>query len=489
MFNKELSIAYTIIPLILISVVLAAVWLERWSVPVIVVAMGIGILFGSDVLNAIHFNDAELTKKVADLALVLILFHGGFVTKRSDFRSVALPAGGLATWGVILTALFTLLTLWKVLGWDFQLACLLAVIISSTDAAAIFATMRRQSLSPRISTLVEVESAANDPMAILLTVIAVQFFAEQKSGVPSLPLTFFWKFIIGPVIGWLMARGAVAVFNWLAPQERGHYYILYLSVALLTYGLAEAYQASGIMAVFIAGYTMGNHSFIHKQGIAGFSAALSTVANVGLFILMGLLVDPHRWGTLWPKGLTLFLVLTFIGRPLAVAVSTIGMRLKTSEKIFTMWAGLRGSVPVVLATYPAASGLDKDHTIFSLVFFAVFLSILLQGSTLGIFARWLRLTTTKRPKRLYELELITMAKSDMNLFEVDLPGPQGCEGPRIQDLKLPEHAVITMISRGPEVVSPRGQTRLNGWDHVTVLAHAKDERAVLHALRSPFMQD
>lgn len=481
-----MDVAYIIAPSILIAVVLAAVWLERWSVPVILVALGAGIVFGSDVLNLWAFDDVILTNQVANMALVFILFHGGFVTKKADFRAVALPAGGLATWGVMLTAAVTFACLHWALGWSWELSLLLAVIISSTDAAAIFSILRRQSLPPKLSSTVEIESAANDPMAILLTLVAVAAVGSGATLGAGMVASFFWKFTVGPVIGYALARASLWLFNRLMPEDRGYYYVLFMGVVLLTYGLAEAAHASGMLAVFSAGFVMGNRSFVHKQGVANFSEALSTVANIGMFVLMGLLVFPHEWGALWVQGIVLFLVITFVARPVAVFVGTIGMKLSTRYKLFASWAGLRGSVPIVLATYPAAEGLALGQEVFNLVFFAVILSILVQGSTMGTVAKWMGLSEPSRPKPLFNLELITMAHSDYDLVVVDLPDPKGAPGPKIRDLALPEGAVITLITRGNEVVLPKGNTRLQGWDQVTVLAHAPDEEAVVAALLDPF---
>src|SRR5574338_510220 len=389
-----------------------------------------------------------LTNQVANMALVFILFHGGFVTKRSDFRAVALPAGGLATWGVLLTAGVTFLCLRFALGWPLEKAVLLAVIISSTDAAAIFSILRRQSLPSTLSSTVEIESAANDPMAILLTVVAVAAFASGEAKGGELVLSFLWKFTVGPAIGFVLAKGALQLFNRLTPHDRGYYYVLLLALELLTYGLSEAAQASGMLAVFTAGFVMGNRPFVHKQGVLNFSEALSTIANIGLFALLGLLVSPRDWSGLWVQGVLLFLVLTFVGRPAAVFLGTMGMGFGTKNKVFAAWAGLRGAVPAVLATYPAAAGLESGKEVFNLVFVAVLLSILIQGSTLGTVARWLGLAEVSRPKPLFNLELITMAHTDYDLVVVDLPDPPGAEGPRIRDLALPQGAIITRISRG-----------------------------------------
>jgi len=481
-----LYVAYIIVPILLIAVVLAAVWLERWSVPVILVALGLGIVFGSDVLKLLEFHDFVLTNQVANLALVFILFQGGFSTSLENFRAVALPAGGLATWGVALTALVLFACLRFGLGWPLELSVLLAVIISSTDAAAIFSILRRQSLPQRLASTVEIESAANDPMAILLTTVAITAFTSGEALGWGTVLSFFWKFGMGPVFGRFFGLAALWLFNRLQPQDRGYYYVLFLGFVLLTYGVAETAQASGMLACFTAGFTMGNRPFVHKQGVQNFSEAVSTIANIGMFALMGLLVSPSEWKDLWWQGTLLFLLLTFVARPAAVFIGTVGMRLPFKHRLFAAWAGLRGSVPIVLATYPAAAGLEIGRQIFSLVFFAVLLSIIVQGSTLGTVAKWLRLSEPSRPKPLVALELVTMAPSDYDLVVVDLPDPKGAKGPRIRDLDLPEGAVIALITRGSEVVLPKGDTRLLGWDRVTVLAHAPDEAAVRRALLEPF---
>jgi cell volume regulation protein A len=467
---------------LLVVVVLVSAVLDRWSVPVILVALGAGIIFGSDVLGVWDFSDVALTHQAANIALAFILFYGGFSTRREEFRSVALVAGGLAIWGVVLTAAATFVFLWGVLGWPFEQAMLLSVIISSTDAAATFSILRRQRIPRKLSSTLEIESAANDPMAILLTVTVVGAFTSGTGHWYTVVLSFVWKSAGGIAIGWLLALAALWLFNRLGPRDRGHYYVLLLGVVLMVYSLAEQADTSGMLAVFVAGYVIGNRPFVHKQGVASFSSALSTIADISMFVLMGLLISPRQWITLWPKGVVLFLVLTLFARPVAVWLGTIGMKLGLKNRTFISWAGLRGAVPIVLATYPLAAGMEVGRDVFNLVFFAVLMSVLIQGSSLGVVAKWLKLSTPSRPQPLYNLELLTMARSDMDLFVVDLPGPEGAEGPRIRDLPLPAGSVIVLITRGAEVVIPKGNTHLEGWDQVTVLAHVKDEPAVRSAL-------
>ncbi len=481
-----MDVVYVVGPVLLIAIVLAAVWLDRWSVPAILVALGAGVLFGSDVLRLWHFDDIELTNQVANLALVFILFHGGFSTQHSDLKAVTLPAGGLATWGVFLTAAASFGVLHGLFNWPLHKALLLSAIISSTDAAAIFSILRRQSLPPKLSSTVEIESAANDPMAILLTVAVIEGITSAQSTWLMSVLLFIWKFTAGPLCGWILAQAALWLFNRINPEDRGHYYVLSVGIILLIYGLTEMINGSGMLAVFVAGYLMGNRPFVHKQGVANFSAAVSTVANVGMFALMGLQVFPHQWEKIWMDGILLFLVLTLLARPFAVWLGTAGMGLGWRNKTFISWAGLRGAVPIVLATYPAAAGLAIGQEVFNLVFFAVLLSIAIQGSTMGWLARLLNLTSPKRPMPLFHLELVTMAESDFDLMVVELPDPQGAIGPAIADLRLPAGSVIVLITRGKDIVVPKGSTHLRGWDRVTVLAHAKDHETIHSVLLDAF---
>ncbi len=295
---------------------------------------------------------------------------------------MALAAGGLATWGVVLTAAATFVILWGVLKWPLQEAMLLAVVISSTDAAATFSILRRQRIPRKLSSTLEIESAANDPMAILLTVAVVDAFTFGTGPLYTVALSFVWKAAAGVAIGWVLSYAAVWLFNRLRPSDRGHYYVLVLGVVLLMYGLAEEARASGMLTVFVAGYMIGNRPFVHKQGVTNFSAAISTIADISMFVLMGLLISPRQWATLWPKGVVLFLVLTLFARPVAVWLGTVGMKIGMKNRVFISWAGLRGAVPIILATYPLAAGLEVGRDVFNLVFFAVLMLMLASRSSL-----------------------------------------------------------------------------------------------------------
>ena len=519
--NNTAVLIYFTIPLILLIVVVSAVILDKRSVPVILIALFAGLVFGSDGLNFWDFDNMSLANQFAQLALVFILFHSGFCTKTYTIRRVALPALGLATWGVILTAIFTFLCLHFLLGRDRNLSLLLSVIISSTDAAAIFSILRKQPLNKKLTATLEVESAANDPIAIMLTMIAVQSISSSADiKIPFLVLSFLWKFMAAPIMGYIIAKFVVWLINKLSPQETGYYHIIMICTAMFTYGIAEALNASGILAVFSAGIIIGNKKFVHKQGVYNFSSAFSTISNILLFILLGVLVEPKEWlqGDLIIKGILLFVILSFIARPLAVALGTIGMRLSLKDKAFTAWAGLRGAVPIVLATYPIAYGIENGKEIFNLVFFVVLLSLMIQGSSLGLFAKLLKISSKTRHESPYSLELFT--KNDMeegqkiDVYTVALPEPEGCIGPAIKDLKFPESTLLLMIARREkqyikynkiinilkrgkkndltkenyiwQVLPPRGDTILRGCDKITILSKIEDEKTVVDLLINSF---
>ncbi|MCL1967577.1 MAG: potassium/proton antiporter [Fibromonadales bacterium] len=540
------NIVYLAIPLILLAVVVSAVYLDKKSIPVILVALFAGIIFGKDGLKFWEFNNMILANQLANVALVFVLFHGGFCTEKNNLKLVALPAVGLASWGVLLTAVCTFVCLYFILGWDKNLALLLAVIISSTDAAAIFSILRKQPLGHKLSSTIEIESAANDPMAILLTIVTVQTLTSSENlSFNVFVWQFLWKFTAGPLFGYVIAKMTVRLINRLTPQENGYYYIILLCTALFTYGFTEALNASGMLAVFTAGIVLGNMQFVHKQGVHNFSAAISMISNILLFVLLGVLVEPRSWfnENMALKGVLLFVFLSFVARPIAVFLGTLGMRIPFKERLFIAWAGLRGAVPIVLATYPTAHNMENGMEIFNLVFFAVLLSLMIQGSSLGKVAKLLKLSTESRPEPPYSLEFFT--KNDMEtgqkitVFTIDLPDPEGAKGPLIRDLRLPENTLLLMITRRQKVSSlfrktqkiislirekhgeevkeledktwaifnkinekkslnkdeeedvwqvlpPRGDTALCGWDQITVLSKVEDEEKIREVLLDSF---
>ncbi len=455
--------------IILIFLTLSAAVFRRFNVPMIILALAVGIFFGSDVTGIIYFDDALLTRQLADIALVFVLFAGGYSIKRADLKPILAPTMVLATLGVLLTMIITTFAFQFLSGWSFARSILVSTVISSTDAAAVFSILRNKSILRRPAAITEIESAANDPMAIITTTLIVQIATGGEIAAGRIALTFAWQLVggvgIGLAVGWL----GLQLFRRIKEVETGYYYLLLIGLILASYGAAGLAGASGMLSAFFAGLVIGNSKLPLKSSISSFTATLSFVANAGLFILLGLLMFPRSLGTVLPQGLLIFLILSFIARPLTVFLCTLGMKLPFNEKVFISWSGIRGSVPIVLATYPAAAGLDPDHQIFNIIFLAVTFSILVQGTTIGKLADLLKLSEREKPKTKQKMELVTVHDTKYELVELFIDGDLYRGESSVASLELPADATITMISRKDRIIAPRGSTVIRPGDILTVL--------------------
>lgn len=477
---------YALIALILIIVVITARLVKRWNMPLIILALGSGIIFGSDVTRLIYFDDAVLAQQIANGALIFVLFAGGFGTKRSNFRPVAVPSMLLATVGVLVTGAVTALGLIRLFGWDTQSAILISAIVSSTDAAAIFSILRTRSIGQRVASVTEIESAANDPMAIIMTTFIIQVYTLGSLNTSIAALVFLWQLIGGIAIGIACGSGAVALFRRIGSIDRAYYYILIIGIILFSFGIADICRASGMLSAFFAGFIMGNARFPFRQSIATFIEALSTIANTGLFVLLGLLVFPRQFADILLPGLVAFAVITLTGRPAAVLLCTAFSRFSIKEKLFLSWSGIRGAVPIVLATYPAAAGLDPEHRLFNIVFFAVTLSVLVQGTTIGKLADLLGLSLPHRPKPLQVMELVSTTANEIELVELSIDEKRYDGSPAISELGLPPGTVITLINRKETLIAPQGATTVLPGDTLFVLTRPEDIKEVNELILSRF---
>jgi cell volume regulation protein A len=456
------------------SLIIAAVFStklsSRFGVPVLIAFIGLGIIVGSDVLNLFYFDDAALTKKIADILLIFILFVGGFQTKRSSLRMVARPALGLATVGVLITAGALGLLVHYVAGYPWPFSFMIASIISSTDAAAVMLVTRQNPIRERVAATLDVESAANDPMAILLTIACVQFASGGSSSMPLVALELLWQFGGGVLVAFLGAKASVFLFDHLESENRGYYYVLIVGLILFAYGLAGLVGANGTIAVFFMGYWLGNSEFVSKRGVSNLLEGISAFANLALFLMLGLLAFPHSFAGVWKEGLAIALLLILVVRPLAVLACALPFKYERRELLFIMWGGIKGAVPIVLATYPAAYGLDPDGKVFNIIFFAVLLSCLSQGLTIGRLAKALKLTVPSKPHSPYSVELHTFRKSDIDMFEIHIEAGSVADGRRIRDLVLPNDCIISSIVRDKAIVPPKGTTLLRADDLLFILA-------------------
>lgn len=454
----------------------------RLSVPGLVVFLSLGMLFGSDGLGLIHFDNPVLAQTFANICLLFILFEGGMRTKKEVLREVLVPSMLLATVGVIITALVVGLSIHWLLGLALPYALLIGAIPSSTDAAAVFALLKNKQLKGRVRGTLESESASNDPMAIILTTAMIQYIQGQLGSPGLLVLNLVLQLVIGAVVGFLTAKAAVILFNKLRLEAQSFYYVMALGVALISFGLADLVWGNGFLAVFVTGVVLGNSRFVFKRGIDLFTEGISTFCHVALFLMLGLLVYPSEAIMVWREGLIVSLVLMFVARPIAVFLTIAFNKYPLRERIFLSWAGIKGSVPIVLATYPLAAGLEQGAYIFNIVFFVVLISTILQGSTIDWSAKKTNLYIGTRQNSPHSLELISLEKSQVELMECDVGKHSPAAGKKVMDLGLPKHALVVGIVRNNDIITPRGATRIQAGDILFILVRYMDKAAVLQCL-------
>jgi len=462
-----------IVAMILLTLVLMASVFYKVNVPVIILSLMIGLIFGSDVTGIIYLDNALLVKEIANAALMFILFIGGFGTKQQHFRLVLTPVLIMSTLGIMLTAVITGYLFHLITGWSFMNSLLVASIISSTDAAAVFSIFKGHPIEARIKTMAELESVSNDPMAIVFTMFVINLMVGQQTSTLASILSFSWQLVGGVGIGLSIGLLAVHIFHKIRHIEAEYFYIYLISIVLLSYSIANAAQTSGMLSSFFAGFVIGNKQIPYKKGLMAFCNSLSFITNVGLFILLGLLAFPRSFSEIWHLGIVIFLLLTLVARPIMIWLVTLVTSLKPKEKLFISAIGVRGAVPIVLATYPAAAGLDSGHEIFNIVFFTVALSMLVQGTTLVPLARKLGLLTKDRNKLPKILELVTVQDTNYEIIEVFIDDEYYEGTCLVRDLKLPPGTLITFINRQGKIIAPSGSVEIHPNDVLTVLVEKR----------------
>ncbi|NLJ55609.1 MAG: potassium/proton antiporter, partial [Firmicutes bacterium] len=457
----------------------------RLGIPGLVLFLALGMIFGSDGLNIVPFDDPLLTQQVSSAFMIIILFEGGFNTKKHLLHLAFRPAFSLATAGVIVTAAALALFSHLVIGIDLYASFLIGAIISSTDAAAIFAILRDKNVQPKSAATLEIESASNDPMAIILTVTVINFVQGVLTNPVSIVASLTWQIVIGILIGYLIGMLGPYLINKIRLDTGGFYYLLVLSLCILSYGLAEELQANGFLAVFFTGFYLGNAEFVYKQGVSRSIEDTSTVCHVMLFLMLGLLVFPSELLTFWKQGVFIALILTFLARPIAVFLCTLFWKYTVKEKLLLCWGGIKGVIPIVLATYPVAAGLEGGHYYFNIVFFVVLLSALVQGSTIEVVAQKLGLLTGNKRLSPHSLELISLEHPGYELLEYDV----GAESPllkrQLQEIPLPEGALVSAIVRENDLLAPRGETVITENDLLYILVRDEDQKELAGVLE-PF---
>lgn len=484
--------ASTIEPYILIGVVLilAAIVASRISarlgVPALLLFLLVGMLAGSEGPGRLHFDDSAAAQAVGVVALALILFAGGLSTEWRAVRNVLAPAAALSTLGVLATAMLLGVFASAVTPLTLVEGLLLGSIVSSTDAAAVFMVLRSKSVSLKeeLRPLLELESGSNDPMAVFLTLGFIQLIIDPAANLADFVPMFLRQMILGGAIGWAAGRGMTFIINRLRLEYDGLYSVLTLALVLLTYSATAMIGASGFLAVYLAGIVMGSRDFIHRRSLVRFHDGIAWLMQITMFVTLGLLVFPSHLLPVIGSGLAVAAFLVFVARPIAVFLILALSRMSMAKKTLISWVGLRGAVPIVLASFPVVAGVEGAQAIFNIVFFIVLTSALVQGSTIPWVARRLGVDIPL-PAQGEEPTVMDVGECIIcTLSEVQVPEGSRAAGRQIVEARLPEDAQILLINRRGRTFTPSGSTVLEPAD--VLLVHADDEAtADLREVLSP----
>jgi potassium/hydrogen antiporter len=455
----------------------ASLLAARVRLPGLLLFLGLGMLVGSDGTGWIEFGrtaeDYELARTIGIVALALILFEGGLTAGFGEIRPVLRPALGLALVGTFVTAGLT----GAAAIWLFDLGTLegllLGSIISSTDGAAIFALLRGSTLRRPLARTLEGEAGLNDPVAVLLVVGFVEWIQEDDFGAADMAFLLVQELgiglAVGVAVGWLAAEGLRRV----RLDTAGLYPVATLATAAIAYGAADALHGSGFLAAYLAGLALGSARIPAKRTVTVFHQGLGWVAQIVMFLTLGLLVFPSELGAAAVEGTALALVLVLLARPVATFVGTAFDRFSAADRIVLGWAGLRGAVPVVLATFPVIAGVEDSREFFNIVFFAVVISTLVQGTTFEPLAKRLGVTTSEPALPRPLAETGTIRRLGAEIVEYPVAPEDAMVGHRVRELGLPRDALLSVIVRGDEAVLPRGSTRVEAGDRLHVVVRSE----------------
>ena len=477
--------------LLLVVSIVAGKTSYRFGVPVILLFVVVGMLAGSEGLGKIYFNNPAVARFVGIIALNLILFSGGLETRWEVIRPVLWHGVTLSTAGVFLTALSVGIFVWAVTDFSFYEGLLLGAIVSSTDAAAVFSMLRSRNmgLKKNIRAVLELESGSNDPMAYFLIVAVMGLITVKDQSALNVIALFIKHVILGGAVGLATGRLGKELINRIALDFSGLYPVLVIAIMFFSFSFTDFIGGNGFLAVYISAVYLGNQYLIHKKTIMQVFDGLAWLMQIVLFLTLGLLVFPSQIIPVIGTGLLLSAFLMLVARPLGVFASLLPFGLKMKTITFISWVGLRGAVPIVFATYPLLAGIDKSGMIFNLVFFISLSSVLLQGTTLSIVARWIRVSVPEKAKQKTppEIELSDTMKSELTEIFIDDGNP--VIGKRILELGFPHAALIALIKRSGKYITPNGSTILESGDTLVIIAENAEALKQANKCLLPLQED
>jgi potassium/hydrogen antiporter len=471
--------------LVLLAAIVAVRFATRIGLPGLLVYLAIGLSLQS----IIHFDDARRAQTLGLAALVLILAEGGLTTRWDDVRPAVAPALLLSTLGVGISMCVTAVIAHLVLGGSWRLAFLLGAVVSSTDAAAVFSMLRKLKLPPRLAGVLEVESGINDAPAVIAVVLLSSHHPQHNAGlVVALVL---YELVAGAAIGFVVAWLGARALRRLALPASGLYPLSVLALAVAGFATASLAHASGFLAVYVAGLLLGNSRLPHRPATRSFAEGIAWLAQISLFVMLGVLVIPSALPREILPAIAVGSALLLLARPFSVAISLLPLKIprvpvpafSRAERLFLSWAGLRGAVPIVLATVPVTAGVPRSRELFGLVFVLVVVFTLVQGPTLPVVARWLGQVVAAEPSHI-DVEAAPLEDLDADVLQLRIPPGSLLHGVEIFELRLPRGAAVTLVVRDGVSFVPTNETQLRRGDALLIITTASARMEAERRLRA-----
>lgn len=442
-----------------------------FGVPTLILFLAIGMIAGADGLG-LYFDDPHIAQLIGIVSLNFILFSGGLDTDWKSVRPILWQGVSLSSLGVLLTAVTLGVFVWAVTDFTIYEGLLLGSIVSSTDAAAVFSILRSRNLAlkSQLRPTLEMESGSNDPMAYVLTVGCLGLVVNQQMDLLSLIPFFLQQMAIGAVGGIFFGKISIFIINKIKLDFEGLYPVLVIALMFITFSTTDFVGGNGFLAIYLCAVYLGNQDFIHKRSILRVFDGLAWLMQIVLFLTLGLLVFPTEIIPVMGIGILVSLFLILVARPLSVFISLIPFRMRFRRRVYVSWVGLRGAVPIVFATYPLIAGIEKADMIFNIVFFISVTSVLIQGTTLSLVAKWLHVALPEKVKQRSSVDLFLSERARTVMAEIEIPDDGYAAGKEIVELHLPGTALIALINRNGKFLVPGGSTVIEPGDVLIVVS-------------------